>query len=71
MALIRGTKSKRPCPICLVDANELVNITMTSPLRTALDTQRLLQDARGVQRVLEREKLLSEHGIRDVDVSAL
>jgi hypothetical protein len=24
-----------------------------------------------VQRVLEREKLLSEHGIRDVDVSAL
>ena len=53
----------------LVDGNELVDITKRSTLRTALDTQQLLQEARGIQRIPEHEKLLSEHGIRDVDVS--
>jgi hypothetical protein len=71
MALIRGTKSKRPCPICLIDGNELADITKRSVLRTALDTQQLLQEARQMRRVSDREKLLSEHGIRDVDVSDL
>ena len=69
MALICGSNSKRPCPICLVNGNELVNITKRSTLRTALDNQQLLQEACGIQRIFEREKLLSEHGIRDVDVS--
>jgi hypothetical protein len=69
MALTRGTRSKRPCPICLVGADELANITKTSTLRTILDTQRLVQQARGIQRISERDKVLSEHGIRDVDVS--
>ena len=53
----------------LVDGNELVDITKRSTLRTALDTQQLLQEVRGIQRISEREKLLSEHGIRNVDVS--
>jgi hypothetical protein len=69
MALTRGTNSKRPCPICLVSADELADITKASMLRTVIDTQRLVQQARGVQRLSERDKMLSQHGIRDVDVS--
>jgi hypothetical protein len=69
MALIHGLSSKRPCPTCLVDANELVNITKWSTLWTALDNQQLLWEVHGIQRISEREKLLLEHGIRDVDVS--
>ena len=69
MALIRGSRSKRLCPICLVAADELADITKTSTLRMAADSQRLVQQARGVQRLSERDKMLSQHGIRDVDVS--
>jgi hypothetical protein len=69
MALIRGAKSKRPCPICLVDADELADVTKTSTLRTVADTQRLVQQARVIQRMSERDKALSEYGLRDIDVS--
>jgi hypothetical protein len=71
MALIRGTTSKRPCPICFVGAEELSDITGTWTLRTAAHTQEILQQVRGIQGVKGREKLLVEHGIRDVDVSSL
>jgi len=71
MALIRGTTSKRPCPICFVGADELSDITKTWPLRTAVNTQDILQQAHNIQSVTERERLLSEHGIRDVGVSDL
>jgi hypothetical protein len=69
MSLIRGTKSKWPCPICLVKSDELVDITRTWPLRSADQNQNLVQRARNLQRATDREKLLSEFGIRDVDVS--
>ena len=71
MALIHGTTSKRPCPICFVGAEELSDITRTWMLRTAVNTQEILRRAHGIQGVTEREKLLTEHGIRDVDVSSL
>jgi hypothetical protein len=69
MALIRGTTSKRPCPICFVGGDELSDITKTWTLRTAIHTQDVLRQAHTIQSITEREKLLSEHGIRDVDVS--
>ena len=69
MALICGTTSKRLCPICFVGADELSDITKTWTLRTAVHTQDVLQQAHAIQSVTEREKLLTEHGIRDVDVS--
>jgi len=69
MALIRGTTSKRPCPICLVNADDLTKITNTWMLRTAEHTRSLIQQARSIQSPVEREKLLSVNGIRNVDVS--
>src|SRR6266851_8483142 len=71
MALICGTTSKRLCPICFVSADELSDITKTWMLRTAVNTQEILQQAHGIQGITECKKLLSEHGIRDVDVSDL
>jgi len=71
MALIHGTTSKWPCPICFVGADELSDITKTWTLRTAVNTQEILWQAHGIQGITECEKLLSEHGIRDVDVSNL
>jgi hypothetical protein len=69
MALIRGTTSKQPCPIFFVGVDELSDITKTWTLRTAVYTQDVLQQAHAIQSVTEHEKLLTEHGIRDVDVS--
>ena len=69
MALICGTTSKWPYPICFVGADELSDITKTWPLRTAINTQDILQQAHNIQTVTECEKLLSEHGICDIDVS--
>jgi hypothetical protein len=69
MALIRGTNSKRPCPICLVKAEELVDIRSTSMLRTAFGMQQLVEKAQKMDRKSKHDKLLSEYGIRDVDVS--
>jgi len=69
MALIRGTTSKRPCPICFVGVDELSDITKTWMLRTAVNTQGILRQAHSIQGITERKKLLSEHGICDVDVS--
>jgi len=68
MSLIRGSTSKRPCPVCTVGAEELVDITRTWPARTAAHTQELVTQARKLK-ASERESLLSEHGIRNVDVS--
>src|SRR5216683_4458365 len=69
MALICGTTSKRPCPICFVGTDELSDITKTWPLRTAINTQDILQQAHNIQSVTEYKKLLTEHRICDVSVS--
>ena len=69
MSLIRGTKAKSPCPICLVKNDELVDLTKTWPLRTAAHSQELVQQARGHKRVKDREALLSAYGLRNVNVS--
>ncbi|KAH9061804.1 hypothetical protein EDB83DRAFT_2506592 [Lactarius deliciosus] len=67
MSLIRGTKAKSPCPICLVKNDELVDLTKTWPLRTAAHSQELVQQARGHKRVKDREALLSAYGLRNVN----
>ncbi|KAH9161889.1 hypothetical protein EDB89DRAFT_1913610, partial [Lactarius sanguifluus] len=64
MSLIRGTKSKSPCPICLVKKDELAD-TKTWSLRTAAHAQELVQQARGHKRVKDREALLSAYGLRN------
>jgi hypothetical protein len=68
MSLIRGSTSKRPCPICTVGADELADITRTWPPRTAAFTQELVAQAHKLK-ATECENLLSEHGICNVEVS--
>jgi hypothetical protein len=42
---------------------------MTSELRTAAHTQEVIQQARMMNSNAQRKKLLSDHGLRNVDVS--
>ncbi|KAG1874972.1 hypothetical protein F4604DRAFT_2009023 [Suillus subluteus] len=67
MTLIRGTKCKFPCPVCLVPREELGNVLTSYPLRTTMSTQATLQEARSFARQEDKEKLLMSRGLRDVD----
>ena len=67
MSLTRGTSSKRPCPVCTVKEDELAEITKTWPPRIGAHAQDLVERARTLK-AIEREKLLSEEGIRNVEV---
>lgn len=68
MALIRGFNSDCPCPICLVKANELANQRVNYPSRTAGDTQDLLVLASQKHLATERDKVLKEQSIRNIQV---
>ncbi|KAF8256486.1 hypothetical protein EI94DRAFT_1645643, partial [Lactarius quietus] len=67
MALIRGTTSKFPCPKCLVQQEDLANLVETWPLRTTAHSHELVHQARELSSAQEREKLLSEYGLRNVN----
>lgn len=71
MSLTRGVTSKLPCPICIVKFDVLSDLTRTWPLRTAIHNQNVFQEVQSMKRAIDREKLLSENGIRDVDVSPI
>ena len=44
MALIRGTNSKFPCPVCLVPDSQMSDGS-THPLRTSENTQKVYNEA--------------------------
>ncbi|KAG1884643.1 hypothetical protein F4604DRAFT_1878660 [Suillus subluteus] len=67
MSLIRGTKCKFPCPVCLVPREELGNVLTSYPLRTSASTQATLREARNFVRQEDKEKVLMSRGLRDVD----
>ncbi|KAG2155790.1 uncharacterized protein EDB93DRAFT_1262085 [Suillus bovinus] len=67
MALIRGTKCKCPCPVCLVPREELGNVLTSYPLRTSASVQATITEARSFSRQEDKEKLLMSQGLRDVD----
>ncbi|KAG1731406.1 hypothetical protein EDB19DRAFT_2008263 [Suillus lakei] len=67
MALIRGTKCKCPCPVCLVPREELGNVLTSYPLRTSASMQATIAEARSFSRQEDKEKLLKSRGLRDVD----
>ncbi|KAJ7065749.1 hypothetical protein C8F01DRAFT_1228972 [Mycena amicta] len=68
MALIRGVKSNFPCPVCLVKAEDLSNLGLISPLRTAGDSETLFTSLRepGVT-AAAREEGLKKVGLRNVE----
>ncbi|THH16568.1 hypothetical protein EUX98_g9282 [Antrodiella citrinella] len=67
MALIRGVKSLYPCPICLVPHNELANLRKSYPLRTAKQSQQVVEAARQMDTKAEGEELLVQYSLRDVE----
>ncbi|KAG0703025.1 hypothetical protein DFH29DRAFT_982086 [Suillus ampliporus] len=60
MTLIRGTKCKCPCPVCLIPRDELGNVLIMS-------MQATLREARSQARQEDKEKILMSRGLRDVD----
>ena len=66
MALIRGTKSKFPCPICLVPDTQMSDGS-THPLRTSEDMQKVYEEADAMPSG-ECEEHLKMHGLRYVKV---
>jgi hypothetical protein len=68
MALIRGVQSLFPCPRCLIPEHDLGDLSKTAPLRTSVNTQATLQNARGERLLGEKEETLKAVGLRDVDV---
>ena len=68
MANIWGGRGKRLCPICNTPWEELSNISKTWPLWTVEQTRRVITAANKLGRS-DHKKVLSEHGIHDVEVS--
>jgi hypothetical protein len=69
MALIRGLTSMYPCPICYVPWQEQSDLSTEHPQRVGQDSEQLIQEARAMRTAAEREELLKDHGLRDVEVS--
>ena len=66
MALVRGAKSKFPCPVCLVPAEGMCTGALGT-LRTAETMKQVYHEAEEME-TEEREKLLKSHGLRYVMV---
>lgn len=68
MALIRGTNSICPCPVCLVDKKNLMELPNQYPLRTKETMKAAVDEAERAPRAAIREKILKELGLRGVVV---
>jgi len=71
MSLIRGVRSLWPCPICLVPRDKLSDTSKTFRRRTSEDSQGVVKAARTKISAEEKEDVLKEYGLRDVDVSSM
>ncbi|KAJ6611518.1 hypothetical protein B0H10DRAFT_2165819 [Mycena sp. CBHHK59/15] len=69
MALIRGLQGLYPCPMCFVPWNEQSDLSQATehPLRTGAQSERILKVARTKRTVAEREEMLKDNGLRDVE----
>ena len=68
MALIRGLNAMYLCPICYVPWQEQSDLSMEHPHRVSQDSESLVQEARTLRTAAEREELLKDNGLRDVEV---
>ncbi|KAG1771406.1 hypothetical protein EV702DRAFT_977341 [Suillus placidus] len=69
MSLIRGIMSLWPCPVCLVPRDELWDTSKSYPHRTSDESQAIVATARGKDTMEEKDEVLKEYGLRDVDNS--
>ncbi|KAJ7710748.1 hypothetical protein B0H17DRAFT_1123862 [Mycena rosella] len=67
MALIRGLQALYPCPICFVPWNEQSDISTEHPKRTGQDSKANLKAARACKTAADREAILKENSLRDVE----
>ncbi|KAJ7900729.1 hypothetical protein B0H14DRAFT_3123802 [Mycena olivaceomarginata] len=67
MALIRGVQGLYPCPMCFVPWNEQSDLCTEHPRRTAQDSKDKLEEARACRTLGEREEILKENSLRDVE----
>jgi hypothetical protein len=70
MTLIRGNQGLYPCPVCLIPWDQLSDLSVHHPLRTAEQTQGLLMEADELGRD-EAEDLLKDYGLRHLKVISL
>lgn len=70
MANIQGSCGKQPCPVCNAPLDELSNVSKTWPPRTVAEMRQVIIEVNALSSG-DQEKTLSEHGIRDVDVSII
>jgi hypothetical protein len=68
MALIRGLQSNFPCPICLIPKDQLSKL-QGYPARDPAQSQATVSSARDASNVKERERILKEYSLHNVDVS--
>lgn len=67
MALVRGTNSNFPCPVCLVP-NEKLHDGVIYDLRTSESMERAYSEAEGMRTAEEREEHLKSYGLRYIRV---
>ncbi|KAJ6560077.1 hypothetical protein B0H19DRAFT_1210302 [Mycena capillaripes] len=67
MALIRGLAALYPCPICFVPWNEQSDLSTEHPQRTAEESKGILEQARSCRTLAEREEILKDNSLRDVE----
>lgn len=67
MALIRGSNGLAPCPVCLVPAKGLSDLSKTHAPRTVETHKKDLNPAT-YKTLAEREKKLKDIGLRPVEV---
>ena len=68
MALIRGINSHYPCPVCLVPADKLSDLSLSFPLRTTETMRTAYETANEADSAAEKEAILKKYGLRDVKV---
>ncbi|KAJ6523086.1 hypothetical protein DFH09DRAFT_1421223 [Mycena vulgaris] len=67
MALIRGLQGLYPCPICFVPWNEQSDLSTDHLVRTGNGSQEIVEQARAQHTAADRDELLKDNGLRDVD----
>ncbi|KAJ7176117.1 hypothetical protein C8R43DRAFT_1084647 [Mycena crocata] len=69
MTLIRGLKSKYPCPMCYVKNEDQADLfpTVLPALRVGERSQTVLKRARAQRTAEKRENILKAHGLRNVE----
>lgn len=70
MALTRGFRGLRPCPVCLVPQNDQRRLTERYPLRTIDGTRSTMELVKSARTAADKEILLKENGIRAISVSS-